>query len=108
MYRVVYVEVERKRRPDTFGRLTGAREPLRETRQRLAGEMERIGEEMQRRGLRLIGVTPIVHGEGLSAIETEAVWMHFQGDQDRHGTPPATDDASLQFGAMPSRRGGTG
>jgi hypothetical protein len=107
MYRVIYVDVERQKRPDLFGRLTGAREPLRETRQRLAEEMERIGEEMLRRGMRLIGVTPIVHGESLAPIETEAVWMHFQGDPPRSPVPAAPDEPANRPAVTPTRPAGT-
>jgi hypothetical protein len=89
-YRVVYVEVERRSRSSGIGRWFGAREPLRETRQRLAEDMERIGQEMLRRGLRLVTVTPMVCQEPPTIAATEAVWMHF-------ATEPELSDGSQEL-----------
>jgi hypothetical protein len=74
--RVIYVGTGRRRRSGVLG-LVGMFEHERCWRERLAKEMETVCEEMQRRGLRLKEVVPVLSAESFKGSWTEGAWLVF-------------------------------
>jgi hypothetical protein len=74
--RVIYIGSERRLKRRWLGWL-GMYEPEREWRQRLAQEMETACQEMSRRGLRLVGVIPVLNAQSMKGSWTEGAWLYF-------------------------------
>ena len=74
--RVVYLGSGRRLQRRWFGWQRSC-EPDSEWQQQLAQEMEAAGQEMSRRGLRLVQIVPVMSAAGLRGSSTEGVWLYF-------------------------------
>ena len=79
MDRVIWVGTGRQSRRGIrrfwFG--DDAKEPERDWRERLAGEMNDACDEMAGQGLRLASIVPVLSSTGLQGGWTEGAWLHF-------------------------------